>query len=104
LIWVWKAAVIQPIPSRKVWPIKGYRVELQLTRLGRHGHGDDDGERHLVDHLRVTGFTLPGMMLEPACRAGSRSSPKLACGPEDSSRRSLQILETFTTAARLRAW
>ena len=47
----------------------------------------------------ITGLTLPGMMLEPACRAGSRSSPKPACGPEDSSRRSLQIFETFTACA-----
>ena len=44
----------------------------------------------------ITGFTFPGMMLEPAWRAGSRSSPKPAWGPEDSSRRSLQILDTLT--------
>ena len=40
------------------------------------------------------------MMLEPACRAGSRSSPKPACGPDESSLRSLQIFDTLT-AVRL---
>ena len=40
-------------------------------------------------------------MLDPACLAGSRNSPRPACGPDDNSRRSLQIFETFT-AVRLR--
>ncbi len=40
----------------------------------------------------ITGLTLPGMMDEPAWRAGSRMSPKPACGPLESRRRSLQIL------------
>ena len=37
-------------------------------------------------------------MLDPACLAGSRISPKPACGPDDRSRRSLQILESLTAA------
>ncbi|CAB4563940.1 unannotated protein [freshwater metagenome] len=48
----------------------------------------------------ITGFTLPGIIDEPACRAGKLISPKPAWGPLDSRRRSLQILESFT-AARL---
>ena len=48
----------------------------------------------------MTGFTLPGMMLEPACTGGRLISPKPARGPEDSSRRSLQIFDSFT-AVRL---
>ena len=40
----------------------------------------------------ITGLTLPGMMDEPACRGGSLMSPKPACGPLDSRRRSLQVL------------
>ena len=43
----------------------------------------------------MTGFTLPGMMLDPACRGGRLISPNPACGPEDSSRRSLQIFESL---------
>ena len=48
----------------------------------------------------MTGLTLPGMMLEPACTAGRLISLKPARGPEDSSRRSLQIFDSFT-ATRL---
>ena len=44
----------------------------------------------------ITGLTLPGMMDEPAWRAGSLMSPTPACGPEDSRRRSLLILESLT--------
>ena len=40
----------------------------------------------------ITGLTLPGMIDEPACRGGSLMSPKPACGPLDSRRRSLQVL------------
>ncbi|MNV76821.1 hypothetical protein D3C71_1702010 [compost metagenome] len=49
----------------------------------------------------ITGLTLPGMMDEPAWRAGSWISPIPACGPEDSRRRSLQILDSLL-AMRLR--
>ena len=44
----------------------------------------------------ITGLTLPGMMLEPACTGGRLISPSPARGPEDSSRRSLQLLESLT--------
>ena len=44
----------------------------------------------------MTGFTLPGMMEEPACTAGKRISPKPARGPLESRRRSLQILDSLT--------
>ena len=40
----------------------------------------------------ITGFTLPGMIDEPACRGGSLMSPKPACGPLDSRRKSLHTL------------
>ena len=43
----------------------------------------------------ITGLTLPGMMDEPAWRAGNWMSPTPACGPEDSRRRSLLILESL---------
>ena len=48
----------------------------------------------------MTGLTLPGMMLEPAWTAGRLISLKPARGPDDSSRRSLQILDSLT-ATRL---
>ncbi len=44
----------------------------------------------------ITGLTLPGMIDEPACTAGSVISPMPARGPDDRSRRSLQILESLT--------
>src|SRR5699024_2590614 len=43
----------------------------------------------------MTGLTLPGMIDEPACRAGRLISPRPACGPEDSRRRSLAIFDNF---------
>ena len=47
----------------------------------------------------MTGFTLPGMMEEPACRWGSRISPMPASGPEDSRRRSPLVLSRVTASA-----
>jgi len=44
----------------------------------------------------MTGFTLPGMMDEPFCRAGRLISPKPVRGPLDRRRRSLHILERLT--------
>ena len=46
----------------------------------------------------ITGLTLPGMMEDPAWRGGRLISPNPACGPLESSRRSLQIFESFTAA------
>lgn len=43
----------------------------------------------------MTGLTLAGMIEDPACLSGSRISPRPARGPEDSRRRSLQILESL---------
>ena len=43
----------------------------------------------------MTGLTLPGMIEDPACVTGRLISPSPACGPDESSRRSLQILESF---------
>ena len=43
----------------------------------------------------ITGLTLPGMMLEPACTGGRLISPNPARGPLDSSRRSLQVFDSF---------
>ena len=39
---------------------------------------------------------MPGMMEEPFCRAGRLISPRPSRGPEDISRRSLQILDRLT--------
>ena len=43
----------------------------------------------------ITGFTFPGMMLEPGWRAGRFSSPSPQRGPEAISRRSFAIFERF---------
>mmetsp|Transcript_47457 Transcript_47457/g.79460 ORF Transcript_47457/g.79460 Transcript_47457/m.79460 type:complete len:324 (+) Transcript_47457:1332-2303(+) len=48
----------------------------------------------------ITGFTLPGMMEDPAWRAGRLISFSPARGPLDSSRRSFAVLDSFT-ATRL---
>src|SRR5690625_5936337 len=44
----------------------------------------------------ITGLTLPGMIELPGCTVGRLISCRPARGPEDSRRRSLQILEIFT--------
>ena len=44
----------------------------------------------------ITGLIFPGMIDEPACTGGRLISPRPARGPDDSSRRSLQILDSFT--------
>ena len=44
----------------------------------------------------MTGLTLPGMMEEPFCLGGRLISPKPHRGPEDMSRRSLDILDRLT--------
>ncbi len=43
-----------------------------------------------------TGLTFPGMMDEPGCTAGKRSSPNPARGPDPSQRMSFAILERLT--------
>ena len=43
----------------------------------------------------ITGFTLPGMMDDPGCIGGRLISCSPARGPEDSSRRSLQIFDAL---------
>ena len=50
----------------------------------------------------MTGLTLPGMIELPGCVGGRLISLRPARGPDDNSRRSLQIFE-ITTAARLSA-
>ena len=47
-----------------------------------------------------TGLTLPGMIDDPACSSGSRSSPRPAAGPLASSRMSLAIFVSATATAR----
>ncbi len=49
----------------------------------------------------MTGFTFPGMMLEPGCIGGRLISARPQRGPEERSLRSLHIFESFT-ATRLR--
>jgi hypothetical protein len=44
----------------------------------------------------ITGFTLPGMMLDPGCTAGSRNSPRPQRGPDPSHRTSFAILVNAT--------
>jgi hypothetical protein len=43
----------------------------------------------------ITGLTLPGMIDEPGCFAGRLISRRPQRGPEESSRRSLQTLESL---------
>src|SRR4051812_17811979 len=50
----------------------------------------------------MTGLTLPGIIELPGCVGGRLISLRPARGPDDNSRRSLQIFE-ITTAARLSA-
>ncbi|MNC46257.1 hypothetical protein D3C75_952670 [compost metagenome] len=47
----------------------------------------------------ITGLTLPGMIEDPACTAGSLSSPSPPAGPLASRRRSPEIFSRFTEAA-----
>ena len=47
-----------------------------------------------------TGLTLPGMMLDPGCRSGRWISASPVVGPEESQRRSLQILVRPTAIVR----
>ena len=48
----------------------------------------------------IEGFTLPGMMLDPGCTAGSTISASPVRGPDASSRMSLAILLRSSTYAR----
>ena len=48
----------------------------------------------------ITGLTLPGMMLEPGCSAGSEISASPASGPEFIQRRSFEIFSSATAQAR----
>ena len=48
----------------------------------------------------ITGFTLPGMMLEPGCVSGSRSSPRPAMGPVPISRMSEPIFQRLVAMVR----
>src|SRR5256712_13998392 len=49
----------------------------------------------------IGGFTLPGMIDEPGCTAGIRTSPNPARGPDTSRRMSLQMLDTSIAAVRI---
>ena len=46
----------------------------------------------------ITGLTLPGMIDEPGCNAGSSISPRPASGPEFIQRRSLAIFISATAS------
>ncbi len=48
----------------------------------------------------ATGLTLPGMIEEPGCSAGSAISPRPASGPEFIQRRSLAIFVSATATPR----
>ena len=75
-------------------------VQLEVARLA--GDGDRDvvadapGSDHARPISRITGLTLPGMIEEPGCTAGSSISPMPARGPEPSQRMSLAIFSRQT--------
>jgi len=50
----------------------------------------------MVTDSGTTGLTLPGMMLEPGCKAGSAISPSPASGPLFIQRRSFEIFIRLT--------
>src|SRR3569623_406913 len=49
----------------------------------------------------ITGLTLPGMMLEPGCTAGSRISPMPVRGPEASRRMSFAMRVISSVKSRI---
>ena len=51
-------------------------------------------EQTMMSCSHMTGFTLPGMMDDPGCTAGSDSSPSPQRGPDDSQRMSLAIFSS----------
>jgi hypothetical protein len=55
----------------------------------------------IVSDSMITGFTLPGMMLEPGCVSGSASSAIPVRGPIASSRMSDAIFQAESAAARI---
>ena len=78
-------------------------VELELAGLGSHGDGDvvaDDLEGDLIDDLWNNRVDLAGHDARAGLTGGRLISLRPARGPEDSRRRSLQILESLT-ATRL---
>ena len=52
-------------------------------------------------HSSIDGFTLPGMIEEPGCTAGSVISARPVCGPDAKSRRSFVM--RVSSSARLRS-
>ena len=51
-------------------------------------------------HSAMTGLTLPGMIDDPGCSAGSRSSEMPVRGPDASSRKSLAMRLKSMASAR----
>src|SRR5205823_3330204 len=58
----------------------------------------------MVSDSMITGFTLPGMMLEPGCVSGRRSSPSPAIGPVPISRMSEPIFHRLVAMVRSAPW
>lgn len=52
----------------------------------------------------MTGFTFAGMMDDPACISGRLISLSPALGPDESSLKSLQILEIFAARRLMMEW
>ncbi len=52
----------------------------------------------------MTGFTLPGMMLDPGCVSGRASSPRPALGPMPMSRMSLPTFHRLSATVRIPPW
>jgi len=50
-----------------------------------------------------TGLTLPGMIDDPGCTAGSRISSRPVVGPDDSSRKSLAMRVRVIAVVRIAA-
>ncbi len=82
------------LSSRKlpVWP-KAIVASLPTTRATT-----------IVRLSTMTGFTLPGMMLEPGCVSGSASSASPARGPIPISRTSEAIFHRLRAIVRIAPW
>jgi hypothetical protein len=76
--------------------VEGSNVASQATEIAMSA--PMIWKQTLLTTSGITGFTLPGMMEEPGCIGGRWSSYSPQRGPDESQRKSLQILDSCTAA------